>query len=115
MAPGGNFWVAMAMHNGSSTVVGIIGLLRISEDVGQIRRVFVDPKYQRMSVGRKMIAQLESWSKENGIKTLFLTTNANNKKPQAFYSALGYTKTDEYLHDWTDPLYFQVFKFIKQL
>ncbi|KAF4030356.1 Acetyltransferase (GNAT) family [Phytophthora infestans] len=104
MAAGGNFLVAVATADGSSKIVGIIGLLRVSEDVGQIRRVFVDPNYQRMSVGRKMIAELESWVQKNGVKSVFLTTNANNEKPQAFYTALGYTKVDEGQYDWKDPL-----------
>ncbi|KAK1944238.1 N-acetylaspartate synthetase [Phytophthora citrophthora] len=115
MAPGGNFWVATATQDGSSQVVGIIGLLRVSDDVGQIRRVFVDPNFQRMSIGRKMILELENWAKQHGIKSLFLTTNANNPKPQAFYASLGYTKVDENEYDWKEHQYFRVFKFIKQL
>ncbi|ETN16967.1 hypothetical protein PPTG_06048 [Phytophthora nicotianae INRA-310] len=115
MASGGNFLVAVATKAGISKVVGIIGLLRVSEKEGQIRRVFVDPNYQRMSVGRKMISELEIWAKQNGVKSVFLTTNANNEKPQAFYTALDYTKVDEEQYDWKDPLYFRVFKFVKQL
>ncbi|KAG2782020.1 hypothetical protein JG687_00017094 [Phytophthora cactorum] len=115
MAPGGNFLVAVGTKDGSSKVVGIIGLLRESEDVAEIRRVYVDPNYQRMSVGRKMIAELESWAKKNGVKSVFLTTNANNEKPQAFYAALGYTKVDEGQYLWVDSLYHRVFKFVKQL
>ncbi|KAF4030355.1 Acetyltransferase (GNAT) family [Phytophthora infestans] len=68
---------------------GIIGLQRESNAVGQIRRVYVSPTFQRMSVGRKMIAKVERWAKKNGIKTLYLTTNANSTKSQAFYAALG--------------------------
>ncbi|KAG3085873.1 hypothetical protein PI124_g18430 [Phytophthora idaei] len=115
MAPGGNFLVAVGTKDGSSMVVGIIGLLRESEDVAQIRRVFVDPNYQRMSVGRKLIAELESWAKKNGIKSIFLTTNANKEKVLAFYAALGYTKVDEGRYSWTDPLYLRIIKFVKQL
>ncbi|KAG2799389.1 hypothetical protein PC129_g19979 [Phytophthora cactorum] len=115
MAPGGNFLVAVGTKDGSSKVVGIIGLLRESEDVAQIRRVYVDPNYQRMSVGRKLIAELESWAKKNGIKSIFLTTNANKEKALAFYAALGYTKVDEGRYSWTDPLYLRIIKFVKQL
>ncbi|KAG6953345.1 hypothetical protein JG688_00012873 [Phytophthora aleatoria] len=115
MAPGGNFLVAVATKDGSSKVVGIIGLSRESEDVAQIRRVYVDPNYQRMSIGRKLIAELESWAKKNGIKSIFLTTNTNKEKALAFYAALGYTKVDEGRYDWTDPLYLRIIKFVKQL
>ncbi|KAI9991979.1 hypothetical protein PInf_017359 [Phytophthora infestans] len=95
IAPGGNFLVAIAIKDGITKIAGIIGLLRESKDEGQIRRVYVDPKYQRMSVGRKMIAELDSWAKKIGIKSIYLTTNANKEKAKAFYAALGYTKVDE--------------------
>ncbi|ETI32447.1 hypothetical protein F442_20559 [Phytophthora nicotianae P10297] len=115
MTPGGNFLVAVVKKNGSSRIAGIIGLLRESEDVGQIRRVYVDPNFQRMSIGRKMIAELEIWAKKNGIKHIFLTTNANKEKAKTFYSALGYTKVDEGQYSWTEPLYLPIVKFVKQL
>ncbi|KUF89857.1 N-acetylaspartate synthetase [Phytophthora nicotianae] len=115
MAPGGNFLVAVVKKDGSSKIAGIIGLLRESEDVGQIRRVYVDPNFQRMSIGRKMIAELEIWAKQNGIKHIFLTTNANKEKAKTFYSALGYTKVDEGQYSWTEPLYLPIVKFVKQL
>ncbi|KAG1686276.1 hypothetical protein DVH05_006718 [Phytophthora capsici] len=115
MAPGGNFWVATATQEGPSQVVGIIGLMRVSNDVGQVRRVFVDPKFHRMGVGRKMMMEVESWAKQHGIKNLFLTTNAKNPKSQAFYASLGYTKVDENEYDWEEEQYFRVVKFIKQL
>ncbi|EEY62754.1 acetyltransferase (GNAT) family, putative [Phytophthora infestans T30-4] len=115
MAPGGNFFVAVVTKDGSSKVVGIIGLLRESEDVGQIRRVDVDSNYQRMSIGRKMIAELESWAKQNKIKRVFLSTGANSDGPKAFYTSLGYTKLDEILYNWTNPQYLRLVKFVKRL
>ncbi|KAG1704708.1 hypothetical protein DVH05_005637 [Phytophthora capsici] len=115
MAPGGNFWVATATLDGLSQVVGIIGVLRVSDDVGRIRRVFVDPKFHRMGAGRKMVMELESWAKQHGIKSLFLTTDAKNPNSQAFYTSLGYTKIDEDEYLWKDEQYYRAFKFIKQL
>ncbi|ETN16971.1 hypothetical protein PPTG_06050 [Phytophthora nicotianae INRA-310] len=115
MAPGGNFLVAVVKKDGSSKIAGIIGLLRESEDVGQIRRVYVDPNFQRMSIGRKMIAELEIWAEQNGIKSIYLTTDAYKEQPQAFYTALGYTKVDENQYNWTNPRYLRLFKFVKQL
>ncbi|KAG2759977.1 hypothetical protein PC129_g19977 [Phytophthora cactorum] len=75
MASGGNFWVATATQDESTKIVGIIGLQRRSESEGEVRRLFVDSNCQRMGVERKLMAELESWAKENGIKSLFLTTN----------------------------------------
>ncbi|KAE8890704.1 hypothetical protein PF005_g13966 [Phytophthora fragariae] len=115
MAPGGNFWVAVATTKGTSKVVGITGLMRVSESVGEVRRVYVDQTCHRMGVGRKLMAQMESWSRQNGIKSVFLTTNAKNESSQAFYAALGYTKADETLYAWENLKYFEVYKFVKQL
>ncbi|OWY97594.1 GCN5-related N-acetyltransferase [Phytophthora megakarya] len=112
MTSGGNFWVAV---DGSSKVVGIIGLQRRAQVVGEVRRLFVDPNCQRMGVGKKLMTKLENWAKEHEIETLFLTTNPKKKQAQAFYTALGYTKVDEIVHFWENPQYFQVDKFVKQL
>ncbi|KAG3107739.1 hypothetical protein PI124_g8995 [Phytophthora idaei] len=68
-----------------------------------------------MGVGRKLMAELESWAKENGIKSLFLTTNPMKKQALEFYAALGYTKVDELMRFWDNPQYFEVDKFVKQL
>ncbi|KAG6953343.1 hypothetical protein JG688_00012871 [Phytophthora aleatoria] len=86
MASGGNFWVATATQDESTKTVGIIGLQRRSESVG-----------------------------ENGIKSLFLTTNPKKKQALAFYAALGYTKVDELMRFWENPQYFEADKFVKQL
>lgn len=56
-SPGGNFWVAVATKGGASKVVGIIGLQRRSETVGEVRRLFVDSSCQRMGIGRKLMTQ----------------------------------------------------------
>ncbi|KAG1704712.1 hypothetical protein DVH05_005641 [Phytophthora capsici] len=115
ITPGGNFWVAVATKDESSKVVGIVGLQRRAETVGEIRRLFVDPNCQRLGVGRKLMAELEKWSKENGIKKLFLTTNPKKKQALAFYNALGYTKVDEIVRFWENPQYFEADKFEKLL
>ncbi|ETN16968.1 hypothetical protein PPTG_06049 [Phytophthora nicotianae INRA-310] len=115
MALGGNFWVATATQDESTKIVGIIGLQRRSENVGDVRRLFVDSNCQRMGVGRKLMAELESWAKQTRIKSLFLTTNPKRKQALAFYSALGYTKVDELVRFWENPQYFEVDKFVKQL
>ncbi|EGZ19647.1 hypothetical protein PHYSODRAFT_327842 [Phytophthora sojae] len=104
-SPGGNFWVAVATKGGASKVVGIIGLQRRSETVGEL------PTHGNWSEAH----DAASWSKQHGIKSLFLTTNPKKKQALAFYAALGYAKVDEVVHFWEDPEYFQVDKLVKQL
>ncbi|KAG6945763.1 hypothetical protein JG687_00017093, partial [Phytophthora cactorum] len=82
----GNFWVATATQDESTKIVGIIGLQRRSESNG-----------------------------ENGIKSLFLTTNPKKKQALEFYAALGYTKGDELMRFWENPQFFEVDKIVKQL
>ncbi|EGZ19648.1 GCN5-related N-acetyltransferase-like protein [Phytophthora sojae] len=115
MTLGGNFWIAVATTKGSSRIVGITGLKRVSKAVGEVRRVYVDQTCHRMRVGRKLMAELESWSRQNGIKRIFLTTAASNEKPQAFYAALGYTKTDKVMYAWEKLKYFEISEFVNQL
>ncbi|KAG3085878.1 hypothetical protein PI124_g18432 [Phytophthora idaei] len=90
MASGGNFWVQLRHKTNRPRSSGSSGC----------------------SVDLKAKA---NWAKENGIKSLFLTTNPKKKQALAFYAALGYTKVDELMRFWENPQYFEVDKFVKQL
>ncbi|RLN70483.1 hypothetical protein BBJ28_00004918 [Nothophytophthora sp. Chile5] len=115
MAPGGNFWVAIATSEGKSTVVGIIGLQRRSETMAEVRRIFVDPSCHRMGIGRKLMQLLEQWAKENGYESLCLTTNPKSEQAVGFYTSLGYETRGETELQWETPRYFEALKFAKQL
>jgi GNAT superfamily N-acetyltransferase len=62
--------------------------LRVS-DIG----VYVDSEYRSGSLAKRLIDQLESWSKKQGAKELWLgqTTGDNPDQVVKYYNRLGYT------------------------
>ncbi|KAL3665619.1 hypothetical protein V7S43_009653 [Phytophthora oleae] len=89
----------------------------LTNDFADIEASHIAPggNFWRLGVGREIMAELERWSKENGIKKLFLTTSPKKKQALAFYNALGYTKVDEIVCFWENPRYFEADKFEKLL
>lgn len=91
IAPGGNFWVAVATDSsGVECIAGIAGLERKPSAVGEVRSMFVSVDHHRLGVGRALMTTMEEWSREQGIKYLFLTTPAQNRQSRGFYESLGY-------------------------
>lgn len=116
IAPGGNFWVATAADAGDA-VVGMVALLRESPTEGQIKRVSVDVNFHRRGVGRRLMAHLELWARENGLERLVLDTGAKSKQSTGFYRALGYERQPRTPAPtlFRDPPYYELATFAKRL
>jgi GNAT superfamily N-acetyltransferase len=63
----------------------ILGTGTIVDD--EIRRVFVDPLFQKQGFGRRIMRQLEQAAARQGIRTVRLDASLPSK---AFYDRLGY-------------------------
>lgn len=91
MAPGGNFWVAIATDaTGEEQIAGMAGLELKDEAVGEVRSVFVGLNFQRLGVGRLLLDALKHWAAESGVRELFLTTLADNVAARGLYAAAGF-------------------------
>lgn len=71
-------------HRGN-TVVGAAGIERYA-DVALLRSVVVDPALRGMSVGRRLVEEVEANARTQGVKRLFLLT----KDAERFFSKMGY-------------------------
>lgn len=78
-APGGNFWV-----------VGIVGLENKGDGVGELRRMAVSSDFRRHGLGRRLVAELETWATDNGFTKVFLMNGGPKDDARAFYRAIGY-------------------------
>ncbi|KAL4130283.1 hypothetical protein PRIC2_006289 [Phytophthora ramorum] len=108
IAPGGNFWVATSATD-PTEVAGIVGLEPKDNKEGELRRMSVKDFYRRCGVGRKLIAALEQWARENGIRKVWLTTGGPMDKARQFYPSVGYEQTAVTVVS-EDP-YFEVYTF----
>lgn len=89
---GGNFWIAI--DTSFNKIVGTIGLEK-REDIGIIRRFYIQEEYQNKKIGTNLYQILEKYSKETNIKTLYLTCGNVLEKAHRFYLNNGYNQIDK--------------------
>lgn len=79
----------------------IIGSVKARENDGQcwIGKLMVDPKFQNMGIGRKLLQEIEL--KFPNAKQYFLFTGSNSTKNINLYESLGYKKAEEFCDDKT--------------
>eukprot|EP01048_Picozoa_sp_COSAG05_P000790 COSAG05_NODE_24_length_31553_cov_12.138647_14_plen_304_part_00 len=88
---GGQFWVVIATPRGAAAAAaaggggneggaasreyaGCVGGMRHSSQLAELHRLSVSPAHRRRSLARRLVATVESWSREQGFDALFLTT-----------------------------------------
>lgn len=88
---GGNFWIAI--DTSFNKIVGTVGLEK-REDIGIVRRFYVEEEYQNKKIGTNLYQILEKYSNEVNIKTLYLACGNVLEKAHRFYLNNGYKQID---------------------
>ncbi|KAF1778625.1 hypothetical protein JG687_00000497 [Phytophthora cactorum] len=115
MKPGGNFWVATVEDNsGENKVAGMIALEPNGNGEGEVRRVSVHPGYQRMGIGRKLMAHLVQWATTHHFRALTLMASyAEKTSAVKFYTSFGFEFGETFML-WENPSH-EVFWMTKTL
>ena len=100
-APHGTFVVVR--NDGAN--VGCAGLHRIDSATGEIKRMWIDPDWRGVGLGRRLLGHLESRAKALGCATVVLDTNETLAEAIAMYERAGYARTERYndnpyAHHW---------------
>lgn len=61
---------------------------------GIVSELYVDDKYRRLGIGKKLLSTMESYLKNKGCDVVRLGVFAPNKNARAFYKKLGYKERD---------------------
>jgi GNAT superfamily N-acetyltransferase len=93
--PGGAFLVG---YDDSGAAVACGGLKRLSEGVGEIKRMYVVPAARRRGLARVLLAALEAEALARGYGVVRMDTAAKHQHAMAFYEAEGYAPIAPY-HD----------------
>jgi ribosomal protein S18 acetylase RimI-like enzyme len=83
---GGEFFVGLL----EGRLVAMGALRRLSDDVGEIKRMRVHPDFQRRGFGRLMLGALERRALECGYRTLRLDTAVVQTAARRLYEDAGY-------------------------
>lgn len=89
---GGNFW--LAIDTNFDKIIGTIGLEK-RENIGIVRRFYVQEEYQNKKIGTNLYETLEKYSKTVNINILYLTCGKVLKKAHRFYLNNGYKQLDK--------------------
>ena len=90
--PRGSFLVARS----DSAVVACGGVQPHADHVGEIKRMWVDPTWRGLGLGRRMLAALEEEVRRLGYATVYLDTNATLTEAVAMYDRAGYHPIERY-------------------
>lgn len=91
-APHGAFLLAEE----AGRYVACIGVRRFSQDIGEIKRLYVVPAARGRGVGRLLVERVVGVARELGYSSLLLDTLPFMKEAQALYVSLGFKPTTAY-------------------
>ena len=112
-APPRGFFLVGRIGSGSHPVGGV-GLRPLSETVGEVKRLWVDPARRGQRVGLALMGLLETTARDLGYATLRLATGWKQPEAIALYDASGWKRQVE-PWDASSPLPEGVFLFSKDL
>jgi putative acetyltransferase len=91
-APTGSFLLAEE----EDAFIGCIGLRRFTDDVGEIKRLYVTPTGRGSGVGRLLIEGVLLAARQLGYTRLVLDTLPSMQDARKLYTSLGFTPTTPY-------------------
>jgi GNAT superfamily N-acetyltransferase len=90
--PGGAF--LLAEENGE--YFGCVGLRRLADGVGEIKRLYVRPVARGRGVGRLLADGVVAAARSRGYRRLVLDTLSFMREAQALYVSMGFVPTTAY-------------------
>ena len=90
--PDGAFLVAYL----AGEPVGCAGLVRLDEETGEVKRMYVAPAARRRGLARALLTRLEEAALAAGYARVRLDTSAGQPEARALYEAMGYRRIEAY-------------------
>jgi ribosomal protein S18 acetylase RimI-like enzyme len=91
-SPDGAF--LLAEENGA--YLGCVGLRRLDENTGEIKRLYVTPAAQGRGVGRMLAQGIVAAARDTGYACLLLDTLPSMRQAQRLYESMGFKSTAAY-------------------
>ncbi len=91
-APEGAFVVARS----DGAAVGCGGVIRMDDRTAEIKRMWVDPDWRGVGLGKRLLANLEAQAAQLGFLVVRLDTNSALTEAIAMYQRAGYHSIERY-------------------
>lgn len=86
------FWIAV---DGNNRVVGMVGTKTFTKTDMWLKRLYVKPEMKRQGIGSCLLATVEKYAKEKGIKTIHTRFADDYYEAACFYPAQGFVETKQ--------------------
>lgn len=98
----GNFWIALDQDE----VVGSIALLDIGDGRAALRKIFVSRHHRGAGSGlaNRLLQTLLQWSREHGIREIYLGTTEQFLAAHRFYEKQGFVRIEKAALPTTFPI-----------
>ncbi|MDP1723930.1 MAG: GNAT family N-acetyltransferase [Alphaproteobacteria bacterium] len=84
-----NFWYAV---DNNGIIIGSIGLKKIDNHRGEIKKFFVEQQYRKKGVAQKLMATLVKAAHKHHFDELYLGTVDTLQAAQSFYKKYGFSQ-----------------------
>jgi putative acetyltransferase len=75
---------------------GCVAMRRLSDSIGEMKRLYVRPTFRRYGLGRKLVDAVIAAARSAGYASLRLDTLASMTAAQKLYRELGFVEIDAY-------------------
>lgn len=90
--PGGRLYVAFE----DERPAGCVGLRKISDDICEMKRLYVRPLFRGQGIGRQLVLALVKDARELGYARMCLDTLPSMKRAITLYRAMGFKPIEPY-------------------
>jgi GNAT superfamily N-acetyltransferase len=94
--------------------VGIVCIRKILSDVGEIKRMYVRPKFRGQGIGRSLLDSAIIESQNIGYSKIRLDSTRFMKTAHALYKSTGFYEIDPYMESEIPPSFYQYWIFMEK-
>ena len=98
--PGATFVIA----RGDGAAVGCAAIRPLSDQIAEVKRMYVRPSARRSGVARAIMRVLEQLARDDGFNELWLETGRRQPAAIRLYESLGYTRIAAFGDYKDDPV-----------
>ena len=96
--------VAFFVTRVDGAAAGCGGIQLVGTEYGELKRMFVRPRYRSLGLGKLMLDHLAAHAQQHGVTILRLETGIHQTEAIGLYESWGFTRIHPFGDYWDDPL-----------
>jgi ribosomal protein S18 acetylase RimI-like enzyme len=92
-----NGCLLLARYNGKTA--GCIALRKLSENISEMKRLYVKPELRGLKIGRKLVEAVIAEARRIGYTHIRADTVPSMKEARALYASIGFKEIKPYCHN----------------